>query len=189
MTYRTLTLTETVFPARSLAREAALIGGAVALTAAAARVVIPLPFAPVPITGQTFAVLLSGAALGSWRGLAAMLLYLVLGGMGLPIFSRGTAGLSAGAGGYLVGFVGAAWLVGRLCERGWDRRPLSCALAMAAGSAVLYACALPWLVVFLGMSSLHAVAVGLLPFLPGDALKIALAAGLLPGAWRVLSRL
>lgn len=166
--------------------------GASALVAAAARVAIPLPFSPVPLTGQTFAVLLVGAALGSRAGAAALVAYLVEGLLGLPVFAGGTSAWSpsrAGApvilgptAGYLVGFVAAAFVVGWLAERGWDRRPHTSALAMALGNLVIYVFGLAWLARFVGPE--QAIPLGALPFLVGDLLKILLATALLPAAWR-----
>jgi len=181
-----LTLTETLFPSRSLAREGALVGGFVALTALLAQVAVPLPFSPVPLTGQTFAVLLCGAALGRRRGALAQAAYVGLGGAGLPIFSRGGHGLNVATAGYLLGFVAAAYLVGWLVERGWDRRPGAAALAMAAGNLVIYACGLAWLWLCTGAPLGRLLLMGAVPFLPGDAAKIALASALLPGAWALV---
>jgi biotin transport system substrate-specific component len=149
--------------------------------------------APVPVTGQTFAVLIVGALLGSRRGGLCVLTYLFWGLMGLPVFAQGKGGAIAfvgPTGGYLVGFLGAAWVVGALAERGWDRRIATAALAMVLGSVALYACGLAWLcclVHFAGQSLGGGIlAVGLYPFLPGDAVKIALATVLLPSGWKIL---
>ncbi len=152
-----------------------------------AQVSVPLPFTPVPITGQTFAVLLVGAALGARRGSLAVLTYLVEGLAGMPVFAGGTGGLAhllGPTGGYLLGFVAAAWAVGRLAERGLDRRLRSAWLAFLAGEIVLYACGLPWLAVFVGPSK--ALSLGLFPFLPGDLVKVILAAFALPSLWAVI---
>lgn len=167
---------------------AAVVGFAV-LTALAAQVRIPLPFTPVPITGQTFAVLLTGAALGMRLGAASQTLYLAMGFMGLPVFTDGGSGIQAMAGatgGYLVGFVLAAAAVGWLAERGIDRRfPISI-LAFVAGSIVIYAVGALGLMVNLDMAFTEAIAKGVAPFLVGDAVK-AVAAGLLtPLAWKAL---
>ena len=158
------------------------------LVALAAQISIPLQ--PVPITGQTFGVLLVGAALGFRRGALAMIVYLLQGALGLPFFASGAGGLArliGPTGGYLIGFVFAAALVGALSERGWDRRFLSTLAAMALGNLVIYLFGLPWLAQFVGWE--RAVSVGLLPFLTGDALKAALAAVALPGSWMLLGRL
>jgi len=171
----------------ALAYDAALvIGGSVGI-ALSAQIAIPLPFSPVPVTGQTFAVLLMGALLGSRRGALCVLTYLAEGASGLPVFSFGRAGLGhlAGpTGGYLVGFVAAAFITGCLAERGWDRRLWTTAIAMLLGSIAIYAFGLPWLAAFVGGGK--AVALGLKPFIAGDIYKLVLAAILLPSGWKVL---
>ena len=157
------------------------------LTALSAQIAIPLPFTPVPITGQTFGVLLTGALLGPRLGAAAMLLYLLEGSAGLPFFAGGAGGaarLAGPTGGYLLSYPFAAALVGWLAVRGWDRRPLTMLAAMLLGSLVVFALGAGWLSHFVGLS--HAVTAGVLPFLPGDALKALLAAGLLPAGWKML---
>lgn len=158
-----------------------------AFIALLAQVAIPLPFSPVPITGQTFAVLLVGALLGGTRGGLAVLLYLIEGTVGLAVFAGGGAGLARLAGptgGYLVGFVAAAFVVGFLAKRGWDRRVWSTALAMLAGNVLIYAVGLPWLVHFVGGEK--AFLLGLYPFVIGDLLKLTLAALALPAGWKLL---
>jgi biotin transport system substrate-specific component len=183
-------LCQAIVPRVGLAADTALIVGFAALTALAAQVRLPLPFTPVPVTGQTFAVLLCGAALGSRRGAAAQLLYLALGCIGLPVFTGGGRGLPIGpTGGYILGFIAVAWVVGRLVERGWDRRLRTALPAMALGNAVLYLFGLPWLALCVGGPPAKVLALGLWPFLPGDLLKLALAAGLLPSAWSLVRRL
>ncbi len=157
------------------------------LIALSAQIVIPLPFSPVPITGQTLAALLVGAALGSRRGVLCLLLYLAEGSLGLPVFAGGGLGLArlvGPTGGYLAGLAAAAALTGWLAERGWDRRPATTALAMLAGNLVIYACGLIWLAHFVGAG--HVLAAGLLPFIPGDIVKVAAATALLPSAWLIL---
>ncbi len=189
-TSRPLTLTAALVPETGLLRNVVLIVGFSVFTALAAQVALPLPFTPVPITGQTFAVLLTGALLGSRLGAASLLLYLAEGAVGLPVFALGRGGLIVllgPTGGYLFAFPAAAFVVGWLAERGWDRRVLTTALAMLVGNGVIYAGGIPWLARFVGGWS-KAVVLGMLPFLPGDALKLVLAAVLLPTAWRVLHR-
>ena len=184
-----LTLSDALIPGRSLAREVGLVSIFVGVTAAAAQVRIPLPFTPVPITGQTFAVILCGAAIGARRGAFAQFAYLLLGSAGLPIFAGGACGLPFGpSGGYLIGFVPAAYLIGFLVERGWDRRVRTASLAMLLGNAVIYAFGLPWLAAIVGGSTTKVLALGLYPFLPGDLLKLALASTLLPTAWAWIGR-
>lgn len=159
------------------------------IVAAAAQISIPLQ--PVPITGQTFAVLLVGMVLGSRRGALALLAYLAQGLAGLPVFAEGKFGLATvlgPTGGYLVGFVVAAFVVGWLAERGWDRNLFTTLAAMVAGNAVIYAFGLAWLATFPFVSGLLGEAglltLGMIPFLLGDAIKAVLAAFLLPAAWR-----
>ena len=142
---------------------------------------------PVPITAQTFAVLIIAALLGSRRACLCMFAYILEGAAGLPFFANGKAGPAAlfgPTGGYLVGFVVAAFVVGLLAERGWDRRVTTTILAMIIGNIVIYAFGLVWLSYLAGLRS--ALAGGLWPFIPGDILKIALAAALLPSAWKML---
>jgi biotin transport system substrate-specific component len=173
-----------------LLRDAVLVVAAAALTAGAAQVSFTVPWTPVPYTLQTGAVLLSAAALGSWRGLAAMLLYLAAGAAGLHVFSDGAAGLEqilGRTGGYLLGFVAAAWVVGRLAERRWDRSIVRSALLMVLGTAIIYALGVPVLSIVGGISLTDALWFGAAVFVPWDLAKVALAAVLLPMAWRAAS--
>lgn len=172
----------------ALVRDVALVAGAAGLTALAAQVAVPLPFSPVPVTGQTFAVLLTAAALGPLRGTAGQLLYVMLGLVGLPVYSDGEAGvqvLLGASGGYLVGFVAAAWLVGAAARRGLDRTPGKAFGAFALGTLTIYALGVPWLAVVADLGLGQALLLGVVPFIPGAVLKAALAAGLLPAAWRL----
>lgn len=189
MTTIPFTLSEALFPeAGRLGRAAeALVMSAV--IAAGAQLEVFLPFSPVPLTGQTFGVLLAGILLGSRWGAAAVAAYLVEGLLGLPVFAGGAAGPVVFAGptaGYLAGFLPAAYLTGRLAERGWDRTPLTAAAAMLLGSSAIFACGLLNLARFLPASQL--LSAGLVPFLPGDVVKSAFAAAVLPGAWKLLGR-
>ncbi len=188
-----LTIADLVRPAeRRLARfyDAALIaGGSIAIALSAQFAVLH----PVPITGQTFAVLMMAALLGSRRGVLCILAYLAEGLLGLPVFAQGKAGLAAflgPTGGYLIGFVVAAWIVGALSERTWDRRVPGTAAAMVLGNLAIYACGLAWLFclvhVFAKPLGGGVLAVGLYPFLAGDVLKIMLAAILLPSGWKII---
>jgi biotin transport system substrate-specific component len=145
----------------------------------------------VPFTGQTFGVLVVGAALGFRRGALALLLYLAMGAVGLAVFSAGAAGAShivGATGGYLVGFVVAAAIVGRLAELGWDRHIGGSLAAMAIGTAVIYAIGVPWLKVATGITWEAAVAGGMTKFLIWDAAKLAIAAGIFPVAWWLIGR-
>jgi biotin transport system substrate-specific component len=158
------------------------------LTALLAQVRIPLGFTPVPVTGQTFAVLLAGASLGTRLGASSQLLYLAAGAVGFPVFTGGGSGFEYFTGataGYLVGFVLAAALVGRLAERGQDRNVNTAITAFLAGSAVVYACGAVGLMITADMDLTTAIAQGVTPFVFGDLLK-AVAAGLaLPLAWKL----
>jgi biotin transport system substrate-specific component len=178
--------------ARSLAApllyEILLLLAGSALIALSAWVAIPLPFSPVPVTGQTFGVLLVGSALGARRGAAAALVYLAEGAWGLPVFAGGAAGahiLVGPTGGYLAGFVLGAYVCGALAERGWDRRPLTTVASMALGNVAILVPGLIVLSRFVGPSLVWKL--GLDPFLPGDVVKIALAAVALPLGWKVLA--
>lgn len=175
----------------SRVRDMLLVAAFAVLVGLAAQVSVPLPFTPVPISGQTFAVLLGGAALGWRRGLAGTLLYLAVGLAGVPWFSEGHGGLAVlqrASFGYVIGFVLAAGLVGALAARGMDRTPLRTAATMILGNVVIYAAGVPWLMAVTGTGLAEGLALGVVPFLLGDALKIALAAGLLPAAWHLTGR-
>ena len=166
-----------------LARDVALVVGFALLTALFARISIPLAFTPVPITGQTLAVLLAGAALGSRRGAAAMALY-VAAGTWLPFYASGTGPFwSLASGGYIIGFIPAAFVVGYLAERGWDRR-VWIILAMLLGNIVLYIPGLLQLSFFVPEG--RVLELGLYPFIAGDLVKIYVASLALPAAWALL---
>ena len=178
-------------------RDVALVAGGVLLLAGSARVAVPLPFTPVPITGQTFAVLLLGAAYGWRRGLATMVTYLVVGFAGGAVFSpdpstgrprTGEQMLHAPSAGYVLGMVFAVGLLGWLTSRGWDRTLRGSIPQMIAASAMIYAVGLPWLAVTAHLDLAQTLAKGLLPFLVGDVVKLLMAAGLLPAAWHLLGR-
>lgn len=174
---------------RGLGRDLAAALGMAFLTALAAQIQIRLFFTPVPITGQTFAFLLSGLLLGSQRGAASQLLYLLGGSLGLPVFAGHSAGLAVlvgPSGGYLVGGLAASFVVGLLAERGYDRHIGRALLAMLVGEICIY---VPGLLNLSRFVPLHALALeGFWPFLPGDALKALCAAFSLPMAWRLVGR-
>ncbi len=156
-----------------------------------ARIYFTVPPNPVPYTMQNFGVLLVGGALGFRRGGLAAALYLAVGVIGIPAFAEGKGGISviSGAtGGYLVGFVLAAALVGWLAEHGWDRRLGGAIGATALGTAVIYVVGVPWLALTMGMSPIRAVETGLLPFIVVDALKMLAAALVFPAAWWLVGR-
>jgi biotin transport system substrate-specific component len=173
------------------ARHIALIAAGALLIYLSARVVIPIAGNPVPITGQTFGVLLVGGALGFRRGLTSVLLYVLLGVIGLPFFAEGRSGLAivfGASGGYLIGFILAGAVVGRLAELGWDRHIAGAIGAMAVGNALIYVIGVPWLAIITGADGAKAISVGLVPFLVGDVLKLLLAAVVFPAAWWVVGR-
>ena len=169
-------------------RDLLLIATGALFLAALAQIEIVLPFTPVPITGQTFGVLLIGAVLGSTRGAASILLYITEAALGLPFFAGGASGLRVLTGataGYLVGFIVAAYAVGWLAERGLERSLRTSIIPFLAGTLIIYAGGVAWLSVVLGSFS-KAVALGLLPFLAGDVVKLIAASMVLPGAWKLV---
>lgn len=169
-------------------RDALLVVGGAGLTGAAAQVAVPIPGTPVPLTLQTFAVLAVGGALGCWRALASMGLYVAAGVAGVPWFAGQASGVPVATFGYLLGFVAAAAVVGRLAERGADRTPVRTVWLMLAGSLVIYAFGVPVLMASAHLSLPAALAQGVYPFLLGDAVKAVAAAGVLPGAWWLAGR-
>jgi biotin transport system substrate-specific component len=176
-----------LIPASRL-RDVALVVGGAALTGLAAQLSVPVPGSPVPVTGQTFAALRVGTALGARRGFLALALYAVAGVAGVPWFAEGSSGAAAPSFGYILGMALAAALVGALARRGADRGVWRTAGVMVAGSAVTYAVGVPYLALAAHLSPGQAVAMGLTPYLIGDALKAALAMGALPAAWKLAGR-
>ena len=187
---RTETLTGALLAPLGWVRSLALVGTFSLLTALAAQVAVPLPFTPVPITMQTFAVLLTGALLGRRLGALAMLAYLIEGACGLPFFAMGHGGiwhlLAAPTSGYLLSYPLAAFATGWLAERGWDRKFFTAAAAMALGSIIILACG--WLGMMRFFSPALAFVQGVAPFVVGDIIKLALAAAVLPTGWALLRR-
>ncbi|WP_326582794.1 biotin transporter BioY [Streptomyces sp. NBC_00481] len=169
------------------ARDIALVVGGAALTGLAAQIAVPVPGSPVPVTGQTFAALLVGTTLGAGRGAASLALYALVGLAGVPWFANGTSGVGVSFG-YILGMILAVAAVGALARRGGDRSTLRMAGTMLVGEAIIYAVGVPYLAVTAGIPFSTAVAVGLTPFLLGDAIKAALAMGLMPTAWKLLNR-
>ncbi len=183
-------LTGHVLPRRAVITVLAVVGFA-ALTAVAAQFAIPLPFTPVPITGQTLAVLLTGAALGSRAGAASQLLYVGVGALGAPVYAEGAGGWDAATGptaGYFAGFVVAAYVVGLLAERKQDRSFATSLPAFLTGSVIIYGFGLAWLLQSLDVDLATALGLGLAPFVVGDIVKALIAAGITPTAWRLVGR-
>ncbi|MCX4974481.1 biotin transporter BioY [Streptomyces sp. NBC_00620] len=172
----------------SRVRDTALVLGGAALTGLAAQISLPVPGSPVPVTGQTFAALLVGTALGTRRGFLSLAVYALVGMAGVPWFAGGGSGTAAPSFGYILGMLLAATVVGALARRGADRSVLRTAGTMLLGEAIIYAIGVPYLALATGMSASAAIAAGLTPFLIGDALKAALAMGVLPTAWKFLNR-
>jgi len=196
------TLSDRVFPRTGIWRDVLLITGFALFTAVAAQISIPMW--PVPLTGQTLAVLVTGGVLGSTRGLLSILLYMSLGLLGLPVYAGAVSAVLAGkqemwatsgalwsakpfwllpSFGYIIGFVVAAWVIGKLAERGWDRNVWRTLGAMLVGEAIVYAFGIPWLWMVLKPDLGTTLMYGLWPFIPGDAIKMLIAAGVLPSAW------
>ena len=168
-------------------RDALLVGGAALFTALLAQVAVPVPGSPVPITGQTLAVVLTAAALGPARGVLGQALYLVLGAVGLPFYSEASGGIEvlAGAtGGYLVGFLPAALLIGLAAQHGQDRKVWRALPLFVAGQAVVFAVGVPWLAVVADLTPAQALEAGFYPFILGGLVKAAIAGALLPAVWR-----
>ena len=185
------TLRLAVVPRSDLVADALLVAAGAAFVALAAQVEFHLPFTPVPITGQTFAVLLVGASYGAVRSVATLGLYLAAGLVGAPVFAGGEGGtewISGATGGYLVGFVVAAATTGWLAEREWDRRFSSAVAALLTGNVIIFAFGLPWLAHVANTDFQETLVQGLYPFVVGDLVKLYLAGALLPAAWRLVAK-
>ena len=185
------TLRHAAIPRSDLLTDVLLVLAGTGLVAGAAQISIKLPFTPVPITGQTFAVVVVGASLGMVRGTASLLLYMWLGVAGAPIYAHHDSGwsvITSASGGYIVGFVVAAAVTGWLAERNWDRHLSSAIAAMLTGNVIIYLVGLPWLAVVLNTNLEKTLEYGLYPFVPGDVFKLYLAAVTLPTAWRLVER-
>jgi biotin transport system substrate-specific component len=188
-TYPSRTIAD-VFVPRTAVNTIILMVGFALLTALAAQIRFHIPGTPVPVTGQTFAVLLAGAALGSRAGAGSQLIYWLMGAIGLPVFAQANGGWEAATGatfGYLFGFIVAAWLVGALAERGRDRSVRSAIPAFLAGNLVIYAFGVPWLMYSVPTITTigAALSAGFMPFIAFDAMKIVLAGIALPAAWKL----
>ncbi|MEK7390467.1 MAG: biotin transporter BioY [Elusimicrobiota bacterium] len=182
-------LADRVLPSSGLLHDAACVVTASLFIAVCAQIEIRLPMTPVPISGGTLAVLYAGALLGSRRGAAAVVLYLLEGAAGLPVLSGGAAGLIhflGPTGGYLAGFPVGAFVAGALAERGWDRAPMKAFAMMLIASVPIFALGLAGLSRFVPGEAL--LIQGLWPFVPGDLVKAAFSAALLPFGWRLVGR-
>ena len=171
-----------------LVRDTVVTVGTACFVGLLAQVSIHLSWTPVPITGQTLGVVVAGSALGTRRAGAALALYAIAGLAGVPWFAGHTSGFVAGTFGYIIGFLIAAVVCGYLAERRADRSVLSAMPAMVLGDAIIFLVGVPWLAVSYHFSAGAAISKGVTPFLPGEAIKMALAAGLLPSAWKIAGR-
>lgn len=183
------TMANVLIPGAAVSSSFVLVVAMSLIMALCAQVSISLPYTPVPITGTTFGVLYAGALLGARRGAAAVGLYLLEGVLGLPFFAHGAAGavhFAGPTGGYLIGFVPAAWATGLLAERGWDRNPGGAFAMMLIGSAVIFVFGLAGLSRFAPAPRL--LPLGLYPFIPGDIAKASLSAALLPWGWKLIGK-
>ena len=179
------TLADTIF-SRSLTTDLVLVTSGAALTAVMAQIAVPLY--PVPITGQTLAVLLVGSTLGASRGMLSMVLYMLLGVVGLPVFTDASSGFSVLAGttgGYIIGFIFAAGLTGWLAQRNWDKKFLGAAVSFLGGTVVTFAFGLAWLAIATGGTLEQVLLWGLYPFIIGGVIKAAIAAAIIPSTWKV----
>ncbi|MFJ4711695.1 biotin transporter BioY [Streptomyces sp. NPDC088785] len=172
----------------SRTKDIALVLGGAVLTGIAAQIAIPVPGSPVPVTGQTFAALFVGTALGARRGFLSLALYALAGMAGMPWFAGGGSGWATASFGYVIGLMLAATAVGALARRGDDRSVWRTARAFLIGEAIVYAIGVPYLAMNTGMGLGAAIAAGLTPFLIGDALKAVLAMGALPAAWKLADK-
>jgi biotin transport system substrate-specific component len=194
---RGLTIADFLVPVRvgervsPRSRDLGLVLAGVALLILGSRISVPLPGNPVPFTLQTLAVLIVGGSLGLRRGVISVGLFVALGIVGLPVFAESRSGLQVilgSTGGYLIGFIVAGALVGRLAELGWDRHIGGSVGMNLLGSATIYLVGVPWLAVAAGMSAADAIRFGLVPFVVGDVVKLLVAAGAFPAAWWVVGR-
>jgi biotin transport system substrate-specific component len=183
------TLLEVALAPLDFVRQVGLVIGFSLLTALSAQVVIPMW--PIPITGQTFAVVLTGALLGSRLGAIAMITYVIEGAVGLPFFAGGQGGVAhllGPSGGYLIAFPAAAFITGAFAEHGWDRKFLTAAAAMSIGSLVIMLSGWMWFSLVMKTSPALTLFATVIRFIPGDLIKIALAAAVLPSGWKLLRR-
>lgn len=192
MSSTAVTLRTALLPRTSVLTDTLLVAGGAAFISLVAQVAFYLPFTPVPVTGLTFGVLVTGAALGSVRGLMATLLYVLIGVAGAPVYADGSYGvdvLLGVTGGYLVGSVLAGALTGYLAEKAWDRKVVSAVPAMLLGELVIFVIGVGWLMVVLGVGLGEGLKLGFVPFILGEIVKLVAAGLLLPGAWKLVDRI
>lgn len=192
MSASAVTLRTALIPRTSVVTDTLLVVGGAAFIALVAQVAFFLPFTPVPVTGLTFGVLITGAAMGWVRGLLATLLYVVVGMAGAPVYAEGSSGVAVVlgvTGGYLVGSVLASGLTGYLAERAWDRKVISAVPAMLLGELVVFVVGVGWLMVVLDVGLSQGLQLGFVPFIIGEAVKLVAAGLLLPGAWKLVDRI
>ncbi len=186
---RPLVLADLVPGAR--VRDAVLVAFGVLFTALLAQVAVPVPNSPVPITGQTLAVVLTAAALGPLRGVSVQVLYMAAALVGLPFYSEASGGFDVvfgATGGYVVGFIPAAYLIGLAAKHGADRKPWKSLPLFIAGQAVIFAVGVPWLALSLGLTATQALEGGFYPFILGGIVKAVIASAVLGSAWALTRR-
>lgn len=192
MSASAVTLRTALWPRASVVTDTLLVAGGAAFIALVAQVAFYLPFTPVPVTGLTFGVIVVGAAMGLLRGLIATALYVAVGMAGLPVYADASYGIDVllgVTGGYLVGSVLAAALTGYLAEKSWDRKVVSAVPAMLLGELVIFSVGVGWLMVVLDVGLAQGLALGLVPFILGEVVKLVAAGLLLPGAWKLVDRI
>ncbi|MBA3339070.1 MAG: biotin transporter BioY [Geodermatophilaceae bacterium] len=186
------TLRTALLPRTSVITDTLLVAGGAVFIALVAQLAFYLPFTPVPVTGLTFGVLVTGAAMGSIRGLLATVLYVAIGVAGAPVYAQGSYGIDVllgVTGGYLVGSVVAAALIGYLAEKAWDRQVVSAVPAMLLGELAIFVIGVGWLMVVLDVGLGEGLAFGFTPFIIGEVVKFVAAGLLLPGAWKLVDRI
>lgn len=191
MSASAVTLRTALLPRTSVMTDTLLVAGGAGFIALVAQLAFYLPFTPVPVTGLTFGVIVTGAAMGLVRGLLATALYVVAGVAGLPVYADASYGIEVllgVTGGYLVGSVLAAALTGFLAEKAWDRKVVSAVPAMLLGELVIFTVGVAWLMVVLDVGLGQGLALGLVPFILGEVVKLVAAGLLLPGAWKLVDR-
>lgn len=191
-TASTATLRRAIFPRAGLLTDAALVLGGALFVALFAQISISLPFTPVPITGQTFAVLLVGGSLGAVCGTSSMVLYMLMGIVGLPVYADHQSGIDVikgASGGYIIGFLVAGFVVGMLADRGWDKKFSTAVTMMLTGNVFIFLVGVIWLQHVLHTDLNTTLEEGLYPFVPGEILKLYCAAALFPGAWALVRRI